>query len=381
MTITKNTFLLDPSVTFLNHGSFGAVPKPVFKCYQFWQRELERQPVEFLGRRAPQLLENARKVLGGFIGAPYRNIVFTTNVTEAINVVVRSLSLKPGDEVLASDMEYGAMDRTWRFYALKYGFKYINHPVTVPVTDPQAYVDQLWSAVTQKTRVIFISHISSPTALIAPVKEICQLARQAGILTVIDGAHAPGQIDVNLVELDADFYGANLHKWLCAPKGAGFLYANPRVQHLVEPLIVSWGWQSENPSDSQFIDYLQWTGTRDLASFLSVPAAIEFQQSHHWSEVQKSCHALAAQVLDRISNLTALPSLYASTSNWFAQMVACPLPAEIDPPAFQSRLYNEFKIEVPVLKWNNHNLIRVSMQVYNSEKDIAKLLSALKKIL
>lgn len=381
MALSKLSFLLDPSVAFLNHGSFGAVPKPVFKTYQTWQRELERQPVEFLGRRAPQLLATARAALGRFLGARAEDLVFTTNVTEALNIVVRSLNLNPDDEVLASDMEYGAMDRTWRFHALKAGFKYINHPVSVPVTDCDSYIKHFWSAITPRTKVIFLSHISSPTALIAPVKEICRLARAAGIMTIIDGAHAPGQIELNLSDLNPDFYGGNLHKWLCAPKGAGFLYANPRVQHLVEPLIISWGWQSDTPSGSQFIDYLQWTGTRDLAPFLTVPAAIEFQTTHDWNRVRKQCHALASDTLAQIADLTGVTPIYSPASDWFAQMAACSMPAEIDPPAFQQRLYNEFKIEVPILAWQNRRLMRVSIQVYNTRNDIDYLLSALKQIL
>ena len=220
----REYFLIDPNIVFLNHGSFGAVPKPVFKDYQDWQLELERQPVEFLGRKAPIYLEHSRKILADYLGVHFNDLVYITNVTEAINLVARSLQLNPNDEVLATNMEYGAMDRTWRFLSIQSGFKYINHAVSVPVNDPALYVEEFWRSVTPETRVIFISHISSPTALIAPIKAICARARQAGILTIIDGAHAPGQISLDLLDLGADFYAANLHKWLCAPKGAGFLF-------------------------------------------------------------------------------------------------------------------------------------------------------------
>lgn len=373
--------LLDPSITFLNHGSFGSVPAPVFKQYQAWQLELERQPVEFLGRKAPELLARSRRALGEFLGADCNDLVYTTNVTEAINVVARSLKLNHNDEVLASNMEYGAMDRTWKFLALQSQFKYINHVISVPVSSPEHYIEEFWKGVTPHTRVIFLSHISSPTALIAPVKAICARARQEGILTVIDGAHAPGQIDLNLAELGADFYGANLHKWLCAPKGAGFLYARPEVQPLVEPLIVSWGWQSEIPGPSQFIDYLQWTGTRNIAAYLTVPAAIEYQKEHDWSQVQQRCHHLAAVTLDRIAQWSRVLPIYTPESDWFAQMAACPLPASVDITWLKDHLYQDYHIEVPILQWENYRLARVSFQAYNDETDAEKLVLALKELI
>lgn len=380
MLALKSDFLLDPAVIFLNHGSFGAVPRPVFHEYQRWQRELERQPVEFLNRRASSLLEDSRRALAAFIGTDPANLVYTTNVTEAVNIVARSLRLGPEDEVLATDMEYGAMDRTWTFLSLRTGFKYINHPITIPVGQPSEFVNNLWDAVTPRTKVIFISHISSPTALIMPVKDICQRARQAGILTVIDGAHAPGQIDLNLTELGADFYAANLHKWLCAPKGAGFLYAHPEVQHMIEPLIISWGWQSENPGPSQFIDYLQYTGTRDLSTYLSVPSAIKYQAEHDWNQVRNLCHNLAADVLETILNRSNTTAFYHPSTSWFAQMVACPLPNSVDIVRLKSDLYDQFRIEVPVLQWNKHKLIRVSFQGYNEESDLDSLIMALDKL-
>ena len=239
----KQHFLLDPSIVFLNHGSFGATPKPVFDEYQRWQLELERQPVEFMARRFTGLMAESRAALGEYLGTHADNLVYTQNVTISINIVARSLKLGAGDEVLTSDHEYGAMDRTWRFLAKEHGFRYINQPVSL--ASKEALIDSFWSAVTPRTRVIFLSHITSSTALIFPVDEIIKRARAVGIITVIDGAHVPGQIPLDLDSLGADFYGGNLHKWLCAPKGAGFLYARPEIQHLLKPLVVSWGYEPE----------------------------------------------------------------------------------------------------------------------------------------
>jgi isopenicillin-N epimerase len=209
MSSLKRHFLLDPSIVFLNHGSFGATPKPVFDEYQHWQLELERQPVEFMGRRFTGLMADSRAALGEYLGTHADNLVYTQNVTISINIVARSLELGAGDEVLTSDHEYGAMDRTWRFLAKERGFTYINRPVSL--TSKAAFIDSFWSGVTSRTRVIFLSHITSPTALIFPVEEIIKRARAAGIITVIDGAHAPGQIPLDLDSLGSDFYGGNLH--------------------------------------------------------------------------------------------------------------------------------------------------------------------------
>lgn len=377
----KRHFLLDPSVTFLNHGSFGGTPRPVFREYQRWQRELENQPVEFLGRRSSQLLSESRCELGRFLGTHADNLVFTQNVTISLNIIARSLELGAGDEVLATNHEYGAIVRTWRFLSKERGFHYLNQPIPTPLTTGEKFVDDFWQGVTSRTRVICLSHITSPTALIFPIQEIIRRARARDILTIIDGAHVPGQIALHLDSLGADFYGGNLHKWLCAPKGAGFLYARPEVQHLVKPLVVSWGFEAETPGISTFIDYNEWWGTRDLAAFLAVPAAIRFLQENDWDEVRESCHWLAGEAQKRICELTGLVPLHTSTRAWFAQMVTAPLPAETDTALLQSRLYDEFRIEVPLLEWNGNKLVRISVQGYNSPRDIDKLCRALTHLL
>jgi isopenicillin-N epimerase len=377
----RKIFLLDPSITFLNHGSFGATPKPVFDEYQRWQLELEKQPVEFMGRRFAGLMAESRAALGEYLGTYADNLVYAQNVTISINIVAHSLELGMGDEVLSSDHEYGAMDRTWRFLAKERGFTYINRPVSL--ASKQAFIDSFWSGITPCTRVIFLSHITSPTALIFPVKEIIQKARAAGIITVIDGAHAPGQIRLDLDSLGADFYGGNLHKWLCAPKGAGFLYARPEMQHLLKPLVVSWGYEPETPGPSAFVDLHEWWGTRDIAAFLSVPAAIEFQEKNHWDKVRVACHELAKDTQRRICELTGLAPLHAlqDADNWFAQLTAAPLPAGTDLVALKARLYDENRIEIPLIEWNNMKLIRVSIQGYNSKRDVGHLLKALSVLL
>lgn len=366
-----------PDVAFLNHGSFGACPRPVFDTYQAWQRELEAEPVEFLGRRINDLLAEARKVLGGFVGAEADDLVFVTNATYGVNVVARSLDLGPGDEVLTTDHEYGACDRTWKFICESRGARYVKIPIPLPLPDDDEIIDRLWAGVNERTKVIFVSHITSPTAIILPIAEICRRAREAGILTVIDGAHTPGQIELRLEELGADFYTGNCHKWLCAPKGSGFLYARREQQARLYPLIVSWGWESETPGPSPFIDHFTWLGTADPSAHLSVPAAIEFQRGYDWPQVREACHALAISARKRLEDVTEMPTI-SSESN-YVQMCAIELPAgSIE--KLGTRLFDEYKVEVPLVRWNNREFLRISIQAYNSVEDVDRLVDALGKM-
>ena len=325
-------------------------------------------------------MADARVALGKYLGTQADNIVYTQNVTIALNIVARSLELGPGDEVVTSDHEYGALDRTWRFLSKERGFKYIRQEVSLPLSTTQQFADDLWQGVTAHTRVIFISHVTSPTAILFPVAEVIRRARDQGILTIIDGAHAPGQIHLDLNSLGADFYGGNLHKWLCAPKGAGFLYAAPEVRHLLKPLVVSWGYESETPSGSTLVDYHEWMGTRDLAAFLSVPAAIEFQEKHDWDRVRADCHGLAREALNQIETLTGISSYYPDDS-WYIQMFAAQLPDSINVMKLKTRLYDKYRIETPIHEWNDKKLIRVSIQGYNTEQDVKALINALKRLL
>ena len=377
-TSLKQHFLLDPDVAFLNHGSFGACPRPVFEEYQRWQRELERQPVEFLGRRFNSLMRSAREPLAAYLHTAADNIVYVPNATVGVNIVARSVRLRPGHEILTTDHEYGAIDRTWRFVCEKTGAVLKSATIPMPLPDAETFVETLWAQVTPRTRVIALSHLTSPTALIFPVKEICHRARATGILTVIDGAHAVGQLPLALDDLGADFYTSNCHKWLMAPKGSAFLYARPEVQHWVEPLVVSWGWRSETPGPSRFVDEQEWTGTRDIAAFLATPVAIEFMAQNNWEAVRAECHALAVETWQRLLALTSQPPL--SDERGFAQMFSVPLPA-CDEAALKARLYDEYRVEAPILHWNGRAFIRVSVQGYVTRANTDHLLAALTALL
>jgi isopenicillin-N epimerase len=374
----KEYFLLDPTIVFLNHGSYGATPKSVFEAYQNWQRRLERQPVLFLGRELPALMYESRAALGEYLNADAEDLVYIPNATHGVNIIARSMGLEPGDEILTTDHEYGACDYTWGFLCSKTGAHYIHQPIPLPVQAENEIVEQFWRGITPHTRVIYLSHITSSTALRLPVEEICRRARQAGILSIVDAAHSPGQIPVNLQKLGADVVFGNCHKWMLAPKGAAFLYVRREVQNLIDPMVVSWGYQPtpEIATGSRFIDILQWTGTKDPAAALTVPAAIHFMEDNDWERVRSECHALLRNAIEQVCELTELPPLYPPGSDFYCQMGIAPLPRS-DLATLKLRLYDEYKIEVPLTEWQDKQFVRISVQGYNTQEDIAAFVSAL----
>jgi isopenicillin-N epimerase len=378
----KEQFLIDPQVIFLNHGSFGACPRLVFEKYQEWQTRLEQQPVQFLGVELEKHLRWSRQCLAEYLHSDANDLVYIPNATHGVNIIARSILLKPGDEILSTDQEYGACDYIWEFICQKTGASYKHQPIRLPVSSGEEIMDQFWRGITPQTKVIFISHIASPTSLTLPIQKICLKARQAGIISVIDGAHAPGQIDLDLPALQADFYTGNCHKWMLSPKGAGFLYARPAVQHMIEPLIVSWGYQSKSatPRETLFIDLMQWTGTKDPAAALSVPSAIEFMERNHWDDVRSRCHDLLRSAIGRICEWSGLSPLYPLDSDLYHQMGSLSIPKVRDVSELKSRLYDERKIEIPCMEWNGKHLIRLSVQGYNSEDDINILIRSLQEI-
>jgi isopenicillin-N epimerase len=378
----KELFHLDPTVHFLNHGSYGSTPKPVFEAYQNWQLRLERQPVLFLGREIYGLLKDARDALGNYLNASGDDLVYIPNATHGVNIVARSLDLHAGDEILTTDHEYGACDYTWEFVCDKTAAKYIHQPIPLPVHAEAEILEQFWQGVTSQTKVIYLSHITSSTALRLPVEAICERARQAGILSIVDAAHSPGQIPVDLQRLGADIFFGNCHKWMLAPKGAAFLFMRRHIQSIIEPLVVSWGYHPtpDITAGSRFVDILQWTGTRDLSAALTVPNAIQFMEQHSWEEVRCQCHDLLRQAIERICDLTRLPALYPLDSDFYSQMAIAPLPLS-NLLVLKSRLYDEFRIEVPLTEWQDRQFVRISVQGYNAQEDIDALVEALRILL
>ena len=378
----KEYFLLDPTIHFLNHGSYGATPGPVFEAYQDWQLRLERQPVLFLGREFNGLMQEARARLGEYLNASPDDLVYIPNATHGVNIIARSLKLEPGDEILTTDHEYGACDYTWEFICGEKGSTYIHQPIPLPLGTQEEIVELFWQGVTPRTKVVYLSHITSSTALRMPVEAICRRAREAGILSVVDAAHSPGQIPLDLESLGADVVFGNCHKWMLAPKGSAFLYVRRDVQRWLEPLVVSWGTHPtpEIETGSRFVNLLQWTGTRDPAAALAVPSAIQFMADHHWDEVRRDCHHLLCQAIERICELTRMPPLYPLGSDFYSQMGIAPLPPS-DLARLKSGLYDEHRIEVPLIQWKDRQFIRISIQGYNSQEDVDALIDALTVLL
>lgn len=375
----KSQFLLDPEVTFLNHGSFGACPKPIFEKYQYWQLELEKHPVQFITKHQAGYLKTAKEALADYVGCAPEDFFFTANPTVAINTVMRSIKLEPGDEILSTNHEYGAMDRTWHFYCEKSGAKYIRQNIPLPIQSKESLLEDFWKGYTSKTKIVFINQISSATALIFPVKEIIQKAKSLGLITIIDGAHVPGHIDLNLTDLDPDYYTGTLHKWMLAPKGCSFLYVKKELQNNIDPLVVGWGYQSESPSKSRFLDYHEFQGTRDISAFLTAPTVIQFLKENHWTEKAKQSKQLILENYKRFCDLLGSTPICPVTNVFLGQMCSIPIKTE-QPMVLKELLYEKYKIEIPVMKIDHGIFLRISLNAYNDEKDLETLYSALKEI-
>lgn len=382
-------FLLDPAVTFLNHGSYGACPRPVFEAYQAWQLKLERQPVAFLDpmRGLSGWMRDARVAMAAIIGTDPDDIVGLTNATVALNVVAQSLPLKPGDEILTTDHEYAALDKTWSYVARRTGAKVVAVTIPLPLTDAAAFTEAVLAGTTPRTRVIFLSHITSATALVFPIAAVVAEARARGIITVIDGAHTPGHIPLDLTALGADYYAGNCHKWLMAPKGAAFLYVRRDLQAGINPHVISHGWTEDAATpgtkgvfgNTPFIDGLEMQGTRDPSAWLAVPDAIAFRRQHGWDAVAARCCDLVQDTAARVAEMTGLAPL-SSPEFCAPQMVAMPVP-RCDPMALKLALLDEYGIEIPCFDWKDHTIVRVSAQGYNTQAEMDRLVGALAAVL
>jgi isopenicillin-N epimerase len=339
-------WLLDPTVIYLDHGAHGACPRPVFEAYQAWQRELELRPSAFLGRRLEGLLGATRSALGSFVGAEPSDLALVPNATTGLNAVIRSLRLDAGAEVLTTTHEYGALVKSWQFVGAE-----------LVVCEPE----ELATAIGLRTRVIFLSHVTSPTASVLPVEDVCRAAREAGVLSIVDGAHAPGHVELDLESLGADVYAGNCHKWLCAPKGSAFLWSPSEHHHWIEPVVTSWGWGE----GSSFAAKHEWQGTFDPAAWLTVPTAIET-----WHRLDlDACRALAVRGHELMPPIDGVPA----PQMWATEV------APGDPEELRARLL-ERGLELPVHGWRGRRLARVSVAPYNTDADLGRLRAALDEL-
>ncbi len=376
----KSQFLIRPDVTYLGFGSFGACPKPIFEDYQKWQLELETEPVQFITVNGYQYLKKSREALAEYIHCNANDVVYTTNPSYAINCIAKSLKLNAGDEILSTDLEYGALERTWNYYCKKSGATFVRQHVSLPIVSKEKFIEDFFKGLSAKTKAIFISQITSTTSLVFPVKEICEIAKAKGLLTIVDGAHSPGHVPINLQELKADVFTGACHKWMMTPKGCSFLFVRKEFQYMFDPLVISWGFESAFPSDSQFLDYHQLQGTRDFSGFLTVPKALTFMKENNWEKVSADCKTLARTNYARFCELLGTKPLCPITEEFLGQMCSMEINTT-EPEKLQRHLFEKYLIEIPVMRHLDKMYIRYSIQAFNSQADLAILYKALSEII
>ncbi len=389
----RSEWAIAPETIYLNHGSFAPTPRCVQESLARWTAELSANPMDFYLRRMEAELDGAARELAAFIGANRECLTFVDNATTGMNVVVSALQLKPDDEVLLNDHEYGAVFRIWRRMAQTTGARVVTADLPDPLTDASAVVDAILARVTARTRLIVVSHVTSATAVILPVDELCRRARERGVAVCIDGPHAVAMVPVQLGKLDCDFCTASCHKWLSGPLGSGFLYVAPRWQKLLQPVVVSWG-GSVGGRQPSWKDEFNWIGTRNPAPSLSVPKAIQFLNQpakfpgencrSALDEFRQHARSMIRYAAERVSSLTGLPPFIAELDQWCGSMVSIPLPLDGPPPKpgqrdpLQDALWEKHRIEIPIVHWKNRRFVRVSAHLYNAPSDIDRLLEALR---
>lgn len=381
------SFLLDPAITFLNHGSCGACPVPVLRAQSELRMRMERDPVHFFLRELEPLLEAARAELAAFVGAAAEDLVFLPNATSAVSAVLSSLRLEPGDEIVVTDHGYNACTNAARRWAERCGARVIPAAVPFPLRSSEQILDAVLAAVTPRTRLALLDHVTSPTALIFPIAKLVAALSARGIDTLVDGAHAPGMLPLELSALGAAYYTGNLHKWCCAPKGAAFLHVRRDRQAGLHPTVTSHGANSPRRDRSRFLLEFDWTGTDDWTPVLCVPVALRLLGSvlpGGWDELRQRNHALALGARRTLAAALSVP--LPCPDDLIGAMAALPLPGSACPPLtslfldpLQDRLYSRHHIQVPIVRrpLPPHRLVRISAQIYNRPEDYARLAASL----
>ncbi|MFI5380779.1 MAG: aminotransferase class V-fold PLP-dependent enzyme [Tepidisphaerales bacterium] len=368
---------LRPDVAFLNHGSFGAVPRAVAAAQEQWRQRIEAEPIEVLARRSPELLETVRLKLGQYLHTSPANLGLVTNATEAVNSVVRDFPLRPGDELLTTDHVYNAVRQTMRHTARRAGAEVHEVAIPLPVSCSADIADRVIAALTPRTRLLVIDHITSPTALVFPVADIIRECRRRGVDVLVDGAHAPGMIGLDLDDLAPAFYTGNLHKWLCAPRGSAFLYVHPDHQRQAHAPVIS------HDLDHGFTREFAWQGTRDLSAWFAIPAAIDFLAQFGHDAVRRHNFELCRWAHELLCTRLAVEPISPLDGRLLGSIATVRLPARRDGshwPDFQQRLYDEHRIEVPLVWWNEQAFVRTSSHIYNRPEEYERLAGVLESL-
>ena len=383
---------LDPSIHFLNHGSFGSCPLAVLTFQQSLRSHLERQPVQFLVRELEPALDAARRAIGAFVGANPDDLGFVPNATAGVNTVLRSLEFQPGDELLVTDHEYNACRNALEYAASRAAARVRVASVPFPLREPEQVIDAVLAQVTDQTRIVLLDHVTSQTGLVMPIAELAAALAARNIDVLVDGAHAPGMIPLNIAELGVTYYTGNCHKWVCAPKGAAFLYAHPRRQDQIRPLSISHGANSPRKDRSRFLIEFGWTGTWDPSAMLSVPQALRYVEGllpGGWSAIMRRNRDLALTARDELCQALEIPT--PCPDSMIGSLASVPLPdaSTASPPLsplytdpLQDALRERFAVEVPVIPWPAppQRVLRISAQLYNSLPQYQALAGALRSL-
>ena len=391
-------WLLDPAIDFLNHGSFGATPIPVLDAQAEWRHRLETEPVRFMAETYPGAMERARAALASFIGADADDLAFVPNATAACNTVLRSLRFAPGDELLATDHAYNAVKNAMEYAASRAGPRVVIAEIPFPLASGDDPVERILGAVTPRTRLAVIDHVTSATAMVLPVRELLAVLHERGVQVLVDGAHAPGMLDLELNDIGADYYAGNLHKWVCAPKGAGFLWVRRDRQDAVRPLVISHGANLPLRDRSRFRAEFDWQGTSDPTAWLSVPAALDFGASllpGGWHALRERNRALALVGRDLLCQAARQESPL--PDQMIGSMASVPLDWEVQPAAVQGvDLYDDrvhgallaAGIQAMITPWPQRpeggrwrRLVRISVAAYNDLGQLERLAETVREIL
>jgi isopenicillin-N epimerase len=370
----RRRFLLEPGTAFLNHGSFGTAPRTVLAVADRWRRRMEANPDRFMREILPGALRAAAGRLARFLHAEERDVAFVENATSGMNAVLRSLDLRRGDEILATSHIYNAVRQTIREVCRRTGAKLVEARIGLPVNDVEGLILPAQQKINRKTKLVVLDHIASPTGLVFPVKRLARIAREHGARVLVDGAHAPGQIDLDIPSLGADWYAGNCHKWLFAPKGCGFLWARRGAQAGIHPTVISHGYGKGYAAE------FDWPGTRDFCAWLAVPAAIDFYKELKPSNIKRHNHMLATDAAQQLA--AAWGSITDGPAALHGSMMSIRLPDRLqgrDPQQLMSEWLARHRIVVPAMAIDGALWVRVSAQVYNAPEDYERLLLAVKR--
>ena len=373
-------FALDPNLTFLNHGSFGSLPRVVRQAQEAWRMRIESNPIEWIGRRNIESLTAVKKPLARFVGCQANDLGFVTNATEGVNAVLRSLRFEAGDELLTCDHVYNAVRQAMKFRAQETGARVVEVPIALPVRDQDHAMNCILNAITPRTRLIVIDHITSPTALRFDVRKIIDAVKGTRAHVLVDGAHAPGALTLSLDTLGAHFYAANLHKWTMAPRGSAFVWVAPQFQKDIHPCVIS------HEFTNGFTSEFDWQGTRDLSAWNSIPAALEWFEELGADRVLRHNHQLAAWAHQLLCKELSFEPISPLDGSMLSCMASVRLPAFLQqkfqtPEAMQKHLLDVERIEVPIFLWNQQWLLRVSAAIHNEPAHYERLVAALRKCL